>query len=281
MAITNMLPSIWSARILAKLEKALVYAQPATVRRDFEGEIRADGDRVHFHSFNDLTIGTYTKDSTTISYENLTDARVTLLIDQSKYFAFRVDDINAAQMRPQIIDAAADRAAYQLAQTADAYVASLYTGASASNPDNIIEVTQATAANVYSKFVGLAQRMDENNLPADGRYAVIPPWILALLRQDNTFVTQAQPSVVLNGQVGQIAGINLLVSNNVVITGAPADDYHIQAGVANAIGYAEQILNVEGLRLEGSFADGVRGLHLYGAKVLQPELLYDLVLSVA
>jgi len=281
MAITNMLPSIWSARILAKLEKALVYAQPATVRRDFEGEIRADGDRVHFHSFNDLTIGTYTKDSTTISYENLTDSRVTLLIDQSKYFAFRVDDINAAQMRPKIIDAAADRAAYQLAQTADAYVASLYTGASASNPDNIIEVTQATAANVYSKFVGLAQRMDENNLPADGRYAVIPPWILALLRQDNTFVTQAQPSVVLNGQVGQIAGINLLVSNNVVITGAPADDYHIQAGVANAIGYAEQILNVEGLRLEGSFADGVRGLHLYGAKVLQPELLYDLVLSVA
>jgi len=281
MAITNMLPSIWSARILAKLEKALVYAQPATVRRDFEGEIRADGDRVHFHSFNDLTIGTYTKDSTTISYENLTDARVTLLIDQSKYFAFRVDDINAAQMRPQIIDAAADRAAYQLAQTADAYVASLYTGASASNPDNIIEVTQATAANVYSKFVGLAQRMDENNLPAEGRYAVIPPWILALLRQDNTFVTQASPATVLNGQVGQIAGINLLVSNNVVITGAPADDYHIQAGVANAIGYAEQILNVEGLRLEGSFADGVRGLHLYGAKVLQPELLYDLVLSVA
>src|SRR5215216_124755 len=117
MAITNMLPSIWSARILAKLEKALVYAQPATVRRDFEGEIRADGDRVHFHSFNDLTIGTYTKDSTTISYENLTDSRVTLLIDQSKYFAFRVDDINAAQMRPKIIDAAADRAAYQLAQT--------------------------------------------------------------------------------------------------------------------------------------------------------------------
>src|SRR5215203_5277065 len=276
-----MLPSVWSARILGKLEKALAYAQPGVVRRDFEGEIRADGDRVHFHSFSDLTIGTYTKDSTTISYENLTDARVTLLIDQSKYFAFRVDDINAAQMRPKIIDAAADRAAYQLAQTADAYVASLYTGASASNPDNIIEVTQATAANVYSKFVGLAQRMDENNLPAEGRYAVIPPWILALLRQDNTFVTQAKPDVVLNGQVGQIAGITLLVSNNVPVTGTPTDDYHIMAGVETAIGYAEQIVNLEGLRLEGSFADGVRGLHLYGSKVLQPEMLYDLQLSVA
>src|SRR5215218_10070170 len=208
MAITNMLPSVWSARILAKLEKSLVFAQPGVCNRDFEGEIRADGDRVHVHSFNDLTVASYTKDSTTISYENLTDSRVTLLIDQAKYFAFRVDDINAAQMRPKIIDAAADRASYQLSQVADAYVASLYTGASSSNPDNIIEVTQATAANVYSKFVGLAQRMDENNLPQEGRYAVIPPWILALLRQDNTFVTQASPATVLNGQIGQVAGIN-------------------------------------------------------------------------
>jgi N4-gp56 family major capsid protein len=281
MAITQMLPSIWSARILGKLEKALVYAQPGVVRRDFEGEIRADGDRVHFHSFADLTIGTYVKDSTTLTYENLTDSRVTLLIDQAKYFAFRVDDINAAQMRPKIIDSAADRASYQLAQVADAYVASLYTGASSSNPDNVIEVTQATAANVYSKFVALAQRMDETNLPAEGRYAIIPPWILALLRQDNAFVTQASPATVLNGSIGMVAGINLLVSNNVPVTGTPTDDYHIAAGVEAAIGYAEQIVNVEGLRLEGSFADGVRGLHLYGAKVLQPEMLYDLQLSVA
>src|ERR671911_58420 len=235
MAITNMISQVWSARILLKLQKSLVYAQPQVVRRDFEGEVAAEGDRIHFHSFNDLTIGTYVKDSTTLTYENLTDSRVTLLIDQSKYFAFRVDDINAAQMKPKVIDAAADRASYQLAQVADAYVASLYTGASSSNPDNIIEVTQATAANVYSKFVGLAQRMDENNLPAEGRYAVIPPWVLALLRQDNTFVTQASPSTVLNGSVGMIAGINLLVSNNVVHTGTPTDDAHIMAGVPQAV----------------------------------------------
>jgi hypothetical protein len=56
LAITNMLPSIWSARILAKLEKNLVFAQPGVVNRDYEGDIRADGDRVHIHSFNDLTV---------------------------------------------------------------------------------------------------------------------------------------------------------------------------------------------------------------------------------
>jgi len=276
-----MIPQIWSARILQKLEKTLVFAQPGVVRRDFEGELRAGGDRVHFHSFADLTVSTYVKDSTTVSYENLTDSRVSLLVDQAKYFAFRVDDVNTAQMFPKIIDAAADRASYQLAQVADAYVAQSYTAASSSNPDNIIEVSTPTASNIYGKFVGLAQRMDENNLPAEGRYAIIPPWILALLRQDSTFVTQASPQTVLNGEVGFVAGIRLLVSNNVVATGTPTDDYHIMAGVENAIGYAEQVVNLEGLRLEGSFADGVRGLHLYGAKVLQPEMLYDLQLSVA
>lgn len=276
MAITNMLPSIWSARILAKLEKALVFAQPGVVNRDYEGDIRADGDRVHIHSFNDLTVSSYTKNSTTITYEQLTDTRVTLLIDQSKYFAFKVDDIDTAQMRPELIDAAADRAAYQLAEDADSYVASLYSGASTSSPDNTIETSQFTATNVYQKFVDLLVLMDQVNLPAGGRYVIVPPWVKGLLLQNSTFVTASQPSVVLNGQVGQIAGLNILVSNNVKTTGTSPVVSHMMAGHPSALAYAEQIVNLEGLRLEGSFADAVRGLHLYGAKVLDGARLFDL-----
>jgi N4-gp56 family major capsid protein len=276
MAITNMLPQIWSARILAKLEKNLVFAQPGVVNRDYEGDIRADGDRVHVHSFNDLTVSTYTKNSTTISYENLTDSRVTLLIDQSKYFAFSIDDIDTAQMRPELIDAASDRAAYQLAEVADSYVAGLYSGASTSSPDNTIETSQFTATNVYQKFVDLSVLMDQVNLPAEGRYVIVPPWVKGLLLQNSTFVTASQPSVVLNGQVGQIAGLNILVSNNVKTTGTSPVVSHMMAGHPSALAYAEQIVNVEGLRLEGSFADAVRGLHLYGAKVLDGARLFDL-----
>jgi N4-gp56 family major capsid protein len=275
MAITQMLPSVWSARVLAKLEKSLVFGQPGVVNRDYEGDIRADGDRVHVHAFNDLTTGTYTKDSTTITYESLTDTRVTLLIDQSKYFAFRIDDINAAQMRPKLIDAAADRAAYQLAETADRYISGLYTGASAAAPDNTIETTQFTNTNDYDKFVDLSVLMDAANIPAEGRYAVIPPWVAGLLQKNATFLN-AQSSTILNGEVGQVAGIRLLKSNNVTTTGSAPVVHHIMAGVPGALTYAEQIVNVEGLRLEGSFADAVRGLHLYGAKVMDPNQLFDL-----
>jgi hypothetical protein len=271
-----MLPSIWSARILAKLETNLVFAQPGVASRDYEGDIRADGDRVHIHSFNDLTVSSYTKNSTTISYENLTDTRVTLLIDQSKYFAFKVDDVDTAQMRPEIIDAASDRAAYQLAEDADSYIAGLYSGASTSNPDNTIETSQFTASNVYDKFVDLGVLMDQVNLPSEGRYVVVPPWVRGLLQKNSTFVTAAQPSVVLNGSIGQIAGLNILVSNNVKTTGTSPVVSHMMAGHPSALAYAEQIVNVEGLRLEGSFADAVRGLHLYGAKVLDGARLFDL-----
>jgi P22 coat protein - gene protein 5 len=275
LAITNMIPQIWSARILAKLEKALVFAQPGVVNRDYEGDIRADGDRVHIHSFNDLTVSSYTKNSTTISYEQLTDSRVTLLIDQSKYFAFRCDDIDTAQMRPEIIDAASDRAAYQLAEDADSYIAGLYSGASTSAPDNTVETTQFTSTNVYQKLVELNVLMDQVNLPSEGRFVVVPPWVKGLLLQNATFLAASLPST-LNGSVGQVGGLNVLVSNNVKTTGTSPVVSHMMAGHPSAIAYAEQIVNLEALRLEGSFSDAVRGLHLYGGKVLDGARLFDL-----
>jgi P22 coat protein - gene protein 5 len=276
MAISQTIAQIWAARILAKLEKNLVFAQSGVINRDYEGEIRNGGDRVHVHSFNDLTISAYTKNSTTLTYEQLTDSRVTLLIDQAYAFSFKIDDVDAAQQIPKLIDAAADRAAYQLAEQADGYIAGLYAGASTAAPDNTIETSQFTSTNVYQKLVDLTVLMDQVNLPAQGRFVVVPPWVKGLLLQNSTFVTASAPEVVLNGQIGQIAGLNVLVSNNVKTTGTSPLVSHMIAGHPSAWTYAEQIVNLEALRLEGSFADAVRGLHLYGAKVLDGARLFDL-----
>jgi hypothetical protein len=276
MALNQFIPAIWSARILKKLEKNLVFGQPGVINTDYQGEITAFGDRVHVHSFADLTIGDYVKNTTTIAYELLNDSRVTLVIDQSKYFAFRVDDVDQAQQHPKIIDAASARASYQLAETADRYLSGRYTEAAAGN---IIAASQFTTANVYTKFVELWVRMDEDNVPSEGRFAIVPPWVAGLLQQNSSFLS-AQPETVLNGAVGQVAGISILKSNNVVATGTSPVVHHIVAGVADAWSFAQQIASVEALRLEGSFADGVRGLHLYGGKVLIPELLYDVRANV-
>ncbi len=276
MALDQFIPSIWASRILEGLEKQLIFGQPAVIGRDYQGEIRAYGDTVHVHSFSDLTIGDYQKNVTTLNYELLSDARVTLVIDRSKYFAFRVDDVDAAQMHPKIINQASGRAAYQLAELADRHIASQFAEAA---PANVTVASAFDSSNVYAKFVELSVAMDEGNVPDEGRFAIVPPAVVGLMLQ-NPQLLGAKTDAPLNGEIGSVAGIRILKSNNVPVTSGTPDVHHVVAGVAEAWTHAEQIASVEALRLEGSFSDAVRGLHLYGSKVLQPELLFDLQATV-
>jgi len=270
MAITNMISSVWSSRLLEGLEKSLVFGQSGVIGTEYEGEIRNEGDRVHIHSFNDLTIGTYTRNTTTISYELLTYSRQTLLIDQSKFFAFKVDDLDAAQMKPKVVDAATGRASYQLAETADRYLAGLHSGIT-----NFTATSQATSANIYQKLVETKVKLGELNVPQEGRFIIMPPWVAGLALQNSTFLAASAEST-LNGAIGMVAGFNVLVSNNVPTTGTAPVVSHLVAGHASGWTFAQQIADVEGIRLEGSFADGIRGLHLYGAKVIAPDRLHVL-----
>jgi len=93
--------------------------------------------------------------------------------------------------------------------------------------------------------------------------------------QNSTFLAASAQSA-LNGAIGQVAGMSILVSNNAPTTGTAPVVSHIVAGHPMGWTFAQQITDVEGIRLEGSFADGVRGLHLYGAKVIQPDALHVL-----
>lgn len=273
MAITNLIGPVWSARLLQGLRKSLIYGQPGIANRDYEPEIKAFGDRVYVHQLGDVSIASYVKNSTSISYENLTDSRQELVIDQQKYFAFRSEDIEQIQANPEFIDTATEQASYQLAQVADQYLASFYSAAG-----NFVATSQATTSNIYSKLVASKVKLDELNVPTEGRYAIVAPWIAGLLLENATFLAASKESA-LNGAIGQVAGIDILVSNNVPTTGSAPVVTHVTVGHASALAFAEQILNVEALRLESSFADGIRGLYTYGAKVLQPNALLDLRLN--
>jgi len=275
--LTNAVAQVWSARILAKLEKTLVFGQPGVINRDYEGDIRQYGDRVHVHSVADPTVSTYTPGTTTLTYEDPTDTRVSLLIDQAKRFSFRLEDVNVAQMRPDaLIDELSIRAAYKLRDTADGYIAGLYSGAT-----NTVTNTQFTATNIYAKLVNLAKRMDDADIPEEERFVIIKPWIKELLLQNADFLRAtesagaARPPAVLNGQVGTVAGITILSSRNTVDTGSAPVITHCVAGHASAWSYAEQILNTESLRIQDRHATGYRGLHVYGAKVMDGARLWD------
>lgn len=276
MAITNFIPEYWSSALLTSLKKSLVYGD--VVNRNYEGEIAAAGDTVRITSVSRPTISTYVPNSTTITYEQLADAQRTLVVDQAKMFNFTVDDVDRRQSLPGIVEEATREAAYALGDTIDQFIAGLYTGAI-----NTIATTAVTsaAANAYTLLVDLKVKLDEKNVPGDGRWVIVPPWYHGLLLKDNRFIdasASGSTEALTNGRVGRAAGFDVRVSNNApLITG---DDYAVIAGHNSAITYAEQINKVEALRLETKFADGIRGLAVYGAKLIRPDSIAVLTASM-
>ena len=280
MAITRFRPEIWSASLLVALQKALVYAAPGVVNRDYEGEITQAGDTVRITSISDPTIGTYSANVTSVVPEELTDAQRTLVIDQAKYFAFFVDDVDARQAKGNVIPTAMSRAAYKLADQADQFVAGLYTGIQSANAVNSGSAITFTAVGTtateefYNKvLVPLKVKLDEANVPTEGRWCVVPPWGHAMLllsslfsRFDGAGANAAGP----NGLVGRAAGFDIRVSNNVPLI---SSDFAVIAGTDAGISFAEQINKTEAYRPEAKFADAVKGLYLYGGKLVRPDSL--------
>lgn len=277
MALT-FIPQVWAARILTSLKKNLVMAQPGVVNRNYEGDIRQQGDRVNARSIGQPTIATYTKNVTSIDPETLTDTTTTLVIDQAKYFAFEVDDIDAAQTPGGELDEALTDATYGLRDLADQLIWGLYTEVAAGNQIGTVSVTTADLA--YTQLRLLKQKLDEANVPMEGRWCAVPPWYHSLLLDNNKFLDASaygnnQP--IMNGEVGRALGMRILMSNNSPNT--TGDDYAVLAGVPRAFSYAEQIVKVENYRPQDSFSDAVKGLHVYGAKTFYPDAVASLIAS--
>lgn len=280
MSVQSFIPEVWSAELLQALDKTLVFGSSNVANRDYEGDISGFGDTVHINSVSDPTIGTYTANSTTITPEELTTAQRNLVIDQAKYFAFYVDDVDARQVRNDgaLMSEAMRRAGYKLRDTADQFIAGLYTGVASANA---ITTTTVTSGNAYEKLIDLKVKLDEANCPNEMRYAVVPPWYHGLLLKDNRFIDASASAdggnALHNGRVGRAGGFDIFVSNNAInVTG---DDYIVQAGVPDAITYAEQIVKVEAYRPEDGFEDAIKGLHVYGAKLTRPDCIATLVAS--
>lgn len=287
-SIDNFIPTIWSARILVALQKALVYAQPNIINRDYEGEIQEAGNTVNINSIGDPTIFDYTKNTDMPSPETLTGTQRQLTIDQAKAFNFQVDDIDKIQTKPAVMDTALSRAAYRLADVADQFLAGkLYAGATINTIGTlaspiIAPTPTAGSTGAYEQLVDMGTKLDENNVPTEGRWVVVPPWYHGVLVKDSRFVSYAAIDVLYNRQVGEAAGFSVLVSNNVPSVAAPVGAGNtvtrniVIGGHQMAGTYAEQVNQLEAFRPERRFGDAVKGLHLYGAGVTRPEALVAL-----
>lgn len=288
MAVTTFIPELWSARLLYALEKAHVATN--LVNRNYEGEISNHGDTVHINTIGAITVKSYAKNTDIDAPETLTTTDQTLVIDQAKYFNFQVDDVDKVQAAGELVDTAMGRAAYALADVSDAYLLGVIAaGATAGNTIGSAAAPVAlTGSNVYENIVKLKTKLDKANVPNTGRTIVVPPDVHSLLLLDDRFAKStatAGQEALINGLVGRIAGFDVYMSNNVK-TGTGTDTsktpyFEITAQITDATTYAEQIIKTEAYRMESRFADAVKGLHVYGAKVTDGTKIAKLLASVS
>lgn len=280
MAITTFIPELWSARLLYALEKSHIATN--LVNRNYEGIITQQGDTVHINSIGAITVSNYTRNTDMADPQVLTTTDQILEISQAKAFNFTIDDVDKAQAAGDTMDTAMERAAYALNDVSDAYLLGVI--AAGVDTGNIIGASSAvalTAANVYENIVKLRTVLDKANVPVSGRSVVVPPEVYALLLLDDRFLKvsdSVSTDTLLNGQVGRVAGFDVFMSNNVVVS---ESTFTVTAQIPYATTYAEQIVSTEAYRMEKRFADGVKGLHVYGAKVTDGKAIAALKCTVA
>lgn len=268
MALTNFIPQLWSGALLAHLDKAHVVGN--LVNRNYEGEIRQYGDTVKISQIGDIAVNDYVENTDINDPEELSVTQKVLTIDKQKYFNFQIDDVDAAQIRTSLMDAAMQRAAYALA---DATEKIILTAIDTDATNKLLPAAALDETNVYKEIVKMKVAMDKANVPSQGRWLVVSPDTHALLLQDQRFVatggTMAEETL-RNGFIGRILGFDVYLSNNIsTLTNGNA----AIAGVNMAVTFAEQIVETEAYRMEKRFADSVKGLNIFGVKVIYPECL--------
>ena len=268
----NFIPEVWSKKLQAKFYAATCLDM--VPNHDHEGEISGQGSKVYIRVRPTIIISDYTVNSN-LTYQDLADDKVELLIDKAKSYSFKCDDIDKAQSDIKIINETTMDAAEQMKIAVERGVfASVYTDATTQATN-----TQITKANVLDWIVDRGTELDELNIPSDGRYLIVPPWVCGLIKKSDlkdASLSGDGTSILRNGRVGQIDRFTLYMSNNLTGTGATSGvPTHCLAGTKHAITFASQFVKTETLRLQTTFGDAIRGLKVYGFKVEVPNALID------
>lgn len=273
MALTNFIPAVYAAATLAALDKALAYGSEGVTNRDYEGDVTEFGGSVVINTITDPTIETYTA-YTDMTGGNAATTPQTMNINQKQAWSLNVDDVDRAQARDDndFVSKVTARAAHLLAENADAYIAAQM--AAAVTPG--AEITVSTATQAYDLLVDMRTALSNNSVPVDGRWIVVTPAFHGWLLKDSRFVSSGDALGGItrsNGVVGQAAGFTVLESTQVPDGPGAGAGKLLIAGHGIATTYADQVSKVEALRHQKQFVDIIRGLHVYGTKVVRPTAL--------
>jgi hypothetical protein len=285
---SRFIPQIWSGKLIEKLYARTCFAEIANT--DYEGEIKNQGDTVIIRTTPSLTIRDH-KMGATLTYEQPESPPVELRIDKGKYFAFECDDVASYQSDIKLMDSWSEDGGQQMKISIDTSVlATIYADAGAENAgatagakSSAYDLGTAAAPvtltkdNVLDYIADIGSVLDEQNVPEDGRWLVIPAWVKNLLKKSDlrdAGITGDDTSVIRNGKIGVLDNFTTYVSNNMSVVGG---NTNIVFGHKKSLTFASQLTKLETLKNPTKFGNLIRGLNVYGYKVIDPKAMGHLV----
>jgi len=312
------IPQLWSQKLNAKFYANTMMTEISNT--DWEGEIKNQGDTIRIRTAPSITINDYAGAGTTLTSEVPAPIYQDMQIDQGKYFSVQVNDVLAHQADMDLMNMFTDDAAKQLKiniENDTFFNWFVTTGAHAKNKGatagnissaynlgtDVAPVDQATPANILNAILQMSSSLDEQNVPEDGRWLIISPRDRQLLMQTDiaqAYFTGDQSSTIRTGKIGMLDRFTVYVSNllpkgqagkalvaglSATTSGASVSNAKARrmmvSGTSTACSFASQISKTEPLRNQTDFGDIVRGLAVYGRKVIKPEALITTIVGAA
>jgi hypothetical protein len=293
----NFIPEIWSGKLIQNFYDATVLA--AISNTDYEGEIRNQGDTVNIRTQPNITIRDYVKGQNLV-VENPDKPKLQLVIDKGEYFACVEDDIDRVQSDVKLMDMWSKDASEQMKikidqrvltdmlpdisaenkGTAAGAVSGAFNLGTTASPLTVTKDGSGGSTSVTDLVVDMGTVLDEANCPEQNRFLIIPARMAGLIKKSelkDASLTGDSQSPLRNGRLGMIDRFTIYVSHNLKVTSSTK--YHIIAGTKMGLTFASQMTEMETIRSETTFGDIIRGLQVYGYKVVKPEALVESVIS--
>jgi len=292
----NFIPEIWSGKLIENFYDATVLA--AISNTDYEGEIRQYGDTVNIRTTPEITIRDYVKGQT-LTVENPDKPKLQLVIDKGEYFACVEDDVDKVQSDINLMDTWSKDASERMKIKIDQRVLTdILTGIAATNkgatageqsasfnlgttgaPLTVTKDGASSTTSIVDLLVDMGTVLDEANSPEADRFVVIPAKMAGLIKKSelkDAALTGDSMSIVRNGRLGMVDRFTIYVSHNLYVS---SGKYNIIAGHKMGFTFASQMTNMETIRSESTFGNIIRGLQVYGYKVVKGEALSTAVVQ--
>ena len=281
MSYSNFIPKVWAESINRELERACVFVEDCN--RQYEGTVAKKGDTVHILGIGKPTIHTLKRANASGNIEGaeeIADNSIALIVDQIRYFNYKVGDIDKAQAVGGLMDALSAETAEGLANELDKYVANMVTDAEVSklNAGGAVKVTKD---NVLTMLDDAIQALQENDVNiSNGVTVTVSPRFFKLFKQAYLSNDTNNSEMLKNGKVAMYGNVTVKLSNNVCKTAEGVED-NIMIRTKRAIAFVNPLTHTEAYRPENSFADAVKGYELFAGKVVRPKEIININVKYA